>query len=263
MKSLCLLLCAAAAPVFAEPLTHSNTASNAAGSELPRQSSVWHTSAELGAISTSGNTAGSSVSGKLDVREDSEAWTNQMVVSGFFKDDQRRASDGSISKARTAQRLALTLRTAYRLDEDRPDGDRVFALLNHVDDRFGPYVEMSTFNIGHSSRWYETSDKSVDVELGPGYSNVVLPNGLTESGLTVRGAAALRWQLSPMAEFSQSLSVERSPTNVFSVAEAALSTKINNTMQMKAAFVARNNSNVPADKRNLDTQTSVTLVYSF
>jgi putative salt-induced outer membrane protein YdiY len=34
-------------------------------------------------------------------------------------------------------------------------------------------------------------------------------------------------------------------------------------MQMKAAFSARNDSNVPVDKKNTDTQTSVTLVYSF
>jgi putative salt-induced outer membrane protein YdiY len=256
------MLCAVAAPAFAAPLTTTTSPAQDANEE-PRQGAIWRTAAELGAISTSGNTAGTSITGKLDVRAEHDAWTNQMIVSGFFKEDERRAADSSTSKVKTAQRLALTLRTAYRLDEDRGDGDRVFALLSHVDDRFGPYAELSTFNIGHSSRWYETSDKSVDVELGPGYSSATRSNGVTESGLTVRGAAALRWQLSPMAAFTQNLSVERSTSNVFSVAESALSTKINNTMQMKAAFIARNNSNVPADKRNLDTQTSVTLVYSF
>jgi putative salt-induced outer membrane protein YdiY len=34
-------------------------------------------------------------------------------------------------------------------------------------------------------------------------------------------------------------------------------------MQMKAAFVARNDTNVPAGKKYTDTQTSLTLVYSF
>jgi putative salt-induced outer membrane protein YdiY len=57
--------------------------------------------------------------------------------------------------------------------------------------------------------------------------------------------------------------VERSTANTHSIAETALSTKINGTMQMKAAFSARSDSNVPADKKNTDTQTSLTLVYSF
>jgi putative salt-induced outer membrane protein YdiY len=47
------------------------------------------------------------------------------------------------------------------------------------------------------------------------------------------------------------------------VAETALSTKINGTMQMKAAFSARSDTKVPEDKKNTDTQTSLTLVYSF
>jgi putative salt-induced outer membrane protein len=47
------------------------------------------------------------------------------------------------------------------------------------------------------------------------------------------------------------------------MAETALSTKINGTMQMKAAFIARNDTKVPDGKKKTDTQTSLTLVYSF
>jgi putative salt-induced outer membrane protein YdiY len=50
---------------------------------------------------------------------------------------------------------------------------------------------------------------------------------------------------------------------VHSGAEAALSTRINGAMQMKAAFVARNDTNVSIGKNNTDTQTSLTMVYSF
>ena len=34
-------------------------------------------------------------------------------------------------------------------------------------------------------------------------------------------------------------------------------------MQMKAAFLVQNDSDVPVDKKRTDTQTSLTLVYSF
>ena len=44
----------------------------------------WFTSAELGAINTSGNTTGTSISGKVDARHETPDWSNEYIVSGFF-----------------------------------------------------------------------------------------------------------------------------------------------------------------------------------
>ena len=240
-------------------LAHAEITQAAAPTPAPDSTDVWHTSAELGAITASGNTAGTSVTGKIDTRQHYERWSNQYIASGFFKEDVRREGNTSTT-VRTAKRLALSAKFAYQLDADN---DNVFLLATHVEDKFGAYTDYSTVGVGRSSRWLQTADKSVDVELGPGYFSGERPNGESESGLTLRGAAALRWQLSPGAQFSQTVMVERGTSNVHSSAEAALSTKINDTMQMKAAFVARNDTNVPEFKKNTDTQTSVTLVYSF
>ena len=46
---------------------------------------VWTTSAELGAIVTSGNTEGTSVSGKIDAKQELQQWSNQYIFSAFFK----------------------------------------------------------------------------------------------------------------------------------------------------------------------------------
>ncbi len=220
----------------------------------------WNTSAELGAITTSGNTVGASVTGKIDARQELENWSNQYILSGFFKEDERSLPDGEMVRLRSAQRISVSAKAAYRLLEE---GKKLFVLGTHVDDRFGAYTDYNTMAVGHSTRLYQAGANSVDVELGPGYFSGTRAAGATESGFTVRGAAALRWQLSPSAVFSQTASVERGTSNVHSSAEAALSTKINGTMQMKAAFVARNDTNVPEGKKNTDTQTSLTLVYSF
>ncbi|MCE3608131.1 DUF481 domain-containing protein [Massilia sp. P8910] len=222
--------------------------------------SSWHTSAELGAISTSGNTAGTSVSGKIDARQELDDWSNQYVVAGHFKEDKVNDHDGNSTSRRSAERYSLSAKAAYKLVEEN---EKLFLLAAHVGDKFGAYSTYSTMAVGRSTRWYTSPAASVDVEIGPGYFSGERATGEAESGFTVRGAAAMRWQLSQSAQFSQTLSVERGTSNVHSIAEAALSTKINGTMQMKAAFVARNDTNVPADKKNTDTQTSLTLVYSF
>jgi putative salt-induced outer membrane protein len=236
------------------------TASGAAGATDTIPEGTWNTQAELGAITTSGNTVGASVTGKIDARQELDEWSNEYIVSGFFKEDETTRADGEQIRQRSAERLSVSAKAAYKLLEP---GKKLFVLGTHVDDRFGAYTRYSTMAVGHSTQLYQSNGNSLDVELGPGYFSGTRAAGETESGFTVRGAAALRWQLSPSAMFSQTASVERGTSNIHSSAEAALSTKINGTMQMKAAFVARNDTNVPAGKKNTDTQTSLTLVYSF
>ncbi|TWI67262.1 putative salt-induced outer membrane protein YdiY [Pseudoduganella lurida] len=221
---------------------------------------TWNTSAELGAISTSGNTTGTSITGKIDARQELEDWSNQYILSGFFKEDQTHDDDGQKAYVRSAERFALSAKAAYKLMNE---GSRLYFLGSHVNDRFGAYTRYSSVSIGHGRQLYRTPTKLVEVEVGPGYFSGTRSTGEEEDGMTVRGAANVRWQISPSASFSQSVAVERGTSNVHSTAETALSTKINGTMQMKAAFSARSDSNVPEDKKNTDTQTSVTLVYSF
>lgn len=220
----------------------------------------WSTSAELGAISTSGNTVGTSVTGKIDSKQELPDWSNEYILAGYFKDEQVTNADGEKVRERSAQRYSLSAKAAYKLMQDR---DRLFALATHVDDRFGAYLRYSTIGVGYGTQIYQSETKTLDVEIGPGYFRGARSTGETENGMTVRGAADFKWRLSESALFSQMLTVERGTSNTHSQAETALRTKINNTMQLKAAFSVRNDTSVPADKKNTDTQTSVTLVYSF
>ena len=253
---------AAAGSGVADDLPQIGTIHNALS--VPRPETIpegsWFTSAELGAINTSGNTVGTSVSGKIDARHETADWSNEYIVSGFFKDDEIVDDDGSRQRQRSAQRWALSAKAAYKLMNP---GSRAFVLGSHVNDRFGAYTRYSSVAVGRGSQLYNTEDKALDVEVGPGYFRGLREDGELENGLTIRGAARFRWQVSPSAAFVQTVSVERGTSNVHSIAESALSTKINDTMQMKAAFSARNDTNVPEDKKNTDTQTSLTLVYSF
>jgi putative salt-induced outer membrane protein len=224
------------------------------------EGSNWYTAAELGAISTSGNTTGASVTGKIDARHEMANWSNEYIFSGYFKEDELVDSEGNHTRTRSAERFSVSAKAAYKLLED---GHRAFLLGSHVNDKFGAYTRYTSVGVGYGTQLLRREDRTVDVEVGPGYFHGENSAGGTESGMTVRGAAQLRWRVSPSAAFSQTVSVERGTSNMHSIAETALSTKINGTMQMKAAFSARNDSNVPETKKNTDTQTSLTVVYSF
>lgn len=260
-----LLLAGAAGTATAAPddfadATPSSTYFTQAPTTAVPDGSSWYTSAELGAISTSGNTTGTSVTGKIDARHEMNNWSNEYIFSGFFKEDETVNQDGTRTRTRSAERWQVSAKAAFKLLED---GNRAFVLGSHVNDKFGAYTRYSTLAVGYGTQLLKREDKTIDVEVGPGYFHGESATGEQDSGMTVHGAAQLRWRVSPSAAFSQTVSVERGTSNVHTVAETALSTKINGTMQMKAAFSARSDSKVPEDKKNTDTQTSLTLVYSF
>lgn len=221
---------------------------------------VWTTSAELGAITTSGNTVGTSVTGKIDAKQELQQWSNQYIFSAFFKEDEKTDADGNKFSEKSAERYLISAKTAYKLEDEF---DKLFAFGSYTDDEFGAYTEYTTLAVGYGTRWYNTEDKSLDVEIGPGYFSGKRSSGETENGLIVRGAAAFKWTISESASFSQTLSVEYGDDNTRSIAETALLAKINGSLQMKAAFMVQNDSDVTAGKKSTDTQTSLTLVYSF
>lgn len=221
---------------------------------------VWTTSAELGAITTTGNTEGTSITGKLDAKQDLRKWSNQYILSAFFKEDQKTDADGNRVKERSAERYLVSAKGAYKLTEEH---DNLFVLGSYTDDKFGAYTRYTTLAAGYGTRLLNLEQQSLDVEIGPGYYTAKRASNETENGLLARAAAAYKWTLSESATFTQTLSVEYGDDNTRTIAETALSARINGAMQMKAAFLVQNDSDVPVDKKRTDTQTSLTLVYSF
>ncbi|MCS4306350.1 putative salt-induced outer membrane protein YdiY [Rheinheimera pacifica] len=221
---------------------------------------VWTTSAELGAITTSGNTVGTSITGKIDAKQELEQWSNQYIFSAFFKEDEKTNADGDKVTEKSAERYMISAKTAYKLESEF---DKLFAFGSYTDDEFGAYTEYTTLAVGYGTRVYNAEDKSLDMEIGPGYFTGKRSTGETENGLIVRGAASFKWTISESASFAQTLSVEYGDDNTRSIAETSLLAKINGSLQMKAAFLVQNDSDVPVGKKSTDTQTSLTLVYSF
>lgn len=220
---------------------------------------VWTTSAELGAITTSGNTVGTSVTGKIDAKQELEQWSNQYIFSAFFKEDEKLENGEKVTE-RSAERYLISAKAAYKLDAEF---DKLFVFGSYTDDKFGAYLKYTTVAVGYGTRLYNSEDKSLDVEIGPGYFSGERSTGETENGMIVRGAAAFNWTISESASFAQTLSVEYGEDNTRTIAETSLLAKINGSLQMKAAFLVQNDSDVPALKKSTDTQTSLTLVYSF
>ena len=242
--SMLALAVLASAPAFAEDATDK----------------VWTTSAELGAITTSGNTVGTSITGKIDAKQELQDWSNQYIFSAFFKEDEKTDENGDKYTEKSAERFLISAKAAYKLQDEF---DKLFVFGSYTDDKFGAYTKYTTVAVGYGTRVYNSEDMSLDTEIGPGYFSGERSTGETEKGFIVRGAGAFKWTISESATFAQTLSVEYGADNTRTIAETSLQAKVNGSLQMKAAFLVQNDSDVPEGKKSTDTQTSLTLVYSF
>ncbi len=226
---------------------------------------VWTTSAELGAITTSGNTRGTSVTGKIDAKQELTQWSNEYVLSAYFKEDEKIDENDVRYNEKSAERYFASVKGGYKLDNDNA---KLYGFASHTKDEFGSYIDYSLLSIGYGDRLYETETMRLDVEIGPGYfhgKTAATPTQLetTEKGIMLRTAASFDWAVSENAGFRQTLSIDKGADNTRTASETSLSAKINGRMQMKAAFIVQNDTQVPVNKKATDTQTSLTLVYSF
>lgn len=215
---------------------------------------------EFGLIVTTGNTETTSVKGKLAAKQELENWSNEYLVEGLYNQDEVTNDDGTEESQTTAQEYFLSAQGNYKLEN--PD-NRLFVFGSYEDDRFSGFDFQSTIAAGWSQKVWSTDVSAFEYSIGPGYSMAETDDGEEVNSGIVRAALSYNWNLSETAVFTQTLSTEVGSENTKSKSVTALSAKINGSLSMKLSLTMDHNSEVDADTENLDTQTAVTLVYTF
>ena len=220
---------------------------------------------EFGFISTTGNTETTSFKGKLAAHQELQMWSNDFVLESLYKKDEVNGESKT-----TAQKYFLSGQGNYKLDN--PD-HRLFGFASYEDDKFSSYDYQATLAAGWQQKLWEEKTSKFSYSIGPGYAfsktrdtiddngNVV--KGQSENGLIVRGALDYQWKISDTATFKQLLSSEVGEDNTKSKSETSLSAQISGSLSLKVSLIMDHNSKVAEEKENLDTQTAVTVVYTF
>ncbi|MCH8502428.1 MAG: DUF481 domain-containing protein [Aliidiomarina sp.] len=227
------------------------------------QDGKWRASAEVGVLIRSGNTDSRSWKGKLDLERDTLNW-RQRAVMDYYRQERKTYEGTSVVDA---DRLFLS-----------GQGNRKFANSTHSsfflygsyeDDALNSFEYQSTVAAGYGTRWLISDAMFTDFEIGPGYSyDKIRGTGETDGDFIIRMAANYEWQISETARFTQLVSTEIGDDNTRSRAVGALTANINSRLAMRFSLTLTHNSTVfeQANGRipeKLDTETAVTLVYTF
>lgn len=221
------------------------------------EKSPWKSSAELGFVMTSGNSETSSTNAKFDATHEKEMWRHNVHAEAFGASTTDQATNVETT---SAERYQLSGKSDYKYSEF----NYLFGLVNYDKDRFSGYEYQSTVAVGYGRRLLNDPDMTLDLEIGPGIRFIKLDNAAdSDSEGVLRLAAKYLWKISDSATFTEDLSVDAGSDLTVTKSVTALTAKVNTSLAMKISLTAKNNSVVLAGRDKTDTETAVTLVYSF
>ena len=232
--------------------------------------------AEAGFLVTSGNTDSTALKAKLDIKQDFEKWHNNYVFEGLYKENEVEIiENGETTKESqvTAEKYFGSLQTDFKLNKKHRG---LFAFVSYEVDEFSGYDYQSTIAVGYADRLFSTENSHLDYSLGPGLSisqeedtvenGVTVEEGEKQESAVLRIAGAYVYKFSEHAKFTQTVSSDialESDRNTKTRSETAFTTQLSNAFSLRAAYTISHNSEVPEDRENMDSQTSITLVYSY
>lgn len=214
---------------------------------------LWSGDAEFGYVDTSGNTEETTVVGRAKADREKDEWRYNITFDSL----NSKASD-----QRSAEKYFLSNRLAYQYT----DNDYVFAYASYDDDRFSGFDYQATLAAGWGRRLINSEVMQWDVEIGPGYrTSKVDDNTVGEDSdeAIVRAFTNYSWDFSETANFSQSLNVEAGSDNTISKSITALKVQIVGSLALKLSYTIKYTEEVPVATKHADTETAVTVVYSF
>ena len=217
---------------------------------------------ELGLLLAEGNTDGTTLTGRLNARQNLPKWNNTYVANFLYKQNERDI-DGEQRRVTSAQKLFASVQSDYKLENPE---NRLFMYGEYEDDRFNRYDYQAALAIGYSANLWETPESELRYSIGPGYAISRLTEsdqGQDQMGMIIRAAMEYEKKLSEKATFRQFLSTEADDEFSRSVSETSLAAKINGSLAMKVSLNMVHNKSPDSIGKSLDTETAVTLVYQF
>lgn len=210
----------------------------------------WKGEAELGFISTSGNTDTETLNAKAKIINERDKWKHTARI------EATRASD---SGTVTAQRNFVSAKTDFKFSER----GYVFGLLQYEDNRFSGFDYQASLIMGYGRKLIKRDNLTLDAEVGVGTRQSELDSGVKNDEGILYGGMEVDWKISKSANFNEKLTIESGDDATISKSVSGLKTKINSKLASKITYTIKHVSEVPVGVEKTDKEIAVTLVYNF
>jgi len=243
-------------------LTLSSTATYAAE---PTEKPAITSSAELGMLFKSGNTTSADMKAGYDLKYEKDLWRSTFAFDVLVKKADEEDDNGEEHFETVDRKWTIESKTNYTLNKDQKS--YVYGNVDYIDSLSGSFDNQSSISAGWGREWYKTNASSFFADIGPGYKRDTLKDpSETKSSFIVQAQALYLRKINENVEFKQTFSAKYAPKsgeNSTYKAESSITTKLIETLQLKFSFKIDHNTEVSEETKKTDTQTAITLVYSF
>ena len=235
----------------------------------PKVKSPYTASAELGMLFKTGDTNSADVKAGFDFAHELAAWKSTVQLDLLVKKSEQEDENGEEHFTTDDQKWTAVAQTNYTLDKASPN--YIYANVSYEDNRFSSFKSQSSISTGWGRRWFENDKATLDADIGPGFKRDVVratetePEE-TESAFIIQAQALYTRQINEHVLFKQRLVAKyatKSDANSTYKAKTSISTKLIESLQLKFSVTLDYNTEVDEDKENLNTETAMTLIYSF
>lgn len=213
---------------------------------------TYEASISLGYVGTTGNTESQTFETLMKYSLQQDRWTHGLQLQGLYTEQDNETS---------GERYFIAGKSDYEFEDDH----YAFLKVSYTDDRFTGYDYQATASVGYGHYFYNRSDLTLETYVGVGHRwNAYLDDARDNEGESIISLGeTLEWHFSEDSKLTQSLLSELGEDLTVTRFEIALVSRLVNRLATKIAFQVRHISAVPVDRKKVDTQTSVNLVYEF
>ncbi len=232
-----------------------------AADEKKAGESPWKSNVELGFIRTTGNTETQTTAIKADATYEVDKWRHNAHAEGYGQQSKADTGETVVS----AERYELSGKSDYKFGEL----DYAFGSLKLQKDRFSGYVYDHILSLGYGRKLIKQHEMELDVEIGPGarfFKLETAPGDVdkgSETEAVLRLSGKYWWAITGNSKFTQEINTEIGETITSSQSITGIQANINSTLALKFTYTLRHKTKVPQGNEKLDTETAMTLVYSF
>ncbi|MGB1262662.1 MAG: DUF481 domain-containing protein [Cognaticolwellia sp.] len=242
---------------------------SAVAEEAPAEKSPYTASAELGMLFKTGDTKSGDIKAGFDFAHEEGAWKSTVQLDMLVKKSEQEDENGEEHFETSDQKWTAVGQTNYTLDQNSPN--YIYGNASYEDNRFSSFENQSSISAGWGRRWFETEKATLDADIGPGFKRDVLRQTDTQdeeinTAFIIQAQAVYKRQINEHVELKQQLVAKYAPKsgeNSTYKAKTSITTKLIETLQLKFSFTLDYNTEVEDDKENVNTETAMTLVYSF
>ena len=214
------------------------------------QERPWDATISLGYVGTTGNTDTTTFNAEALLTYNSLRWTHNGKFQGLG------AQENDITKA---ERYYLEEKSDFNLDENQ----YLFIKGSYTDDRFSGFNYQAAVSSGYGRYLLRNDVFNLQGFGGVGYRQNDIIDAESEGEVILSLGENFSWQISDSSALTQSVTSEIGDELTVTRFEIGLESNIIDRIATKIAFQARNTSKVPAGNKKTDTQTSISLVYTF